>query len=122
MTDHDLRAVYEYLSAIPHAEPGSCSGPGQEMNRKARSNYRHQPSRTLDSETNRCERTLRALSLSYNPPRQVDGLGWNLIVASRKKELLCLPSSYYFLRRVVTLIRLSVLTFLADLGAVLSSG
>src|SRR5437660_11304 len=29
MTDHDLRAVYEYLSAIPSAEPGSCSGPGQ---------------------------------------------------------------------------------------------
>lgn len=29
MTDHDLRAAYEYLSAIPHAEPGSCGGPGQ---------------------------------------------------------------------------------------------
>src|SRR6185436_12098988 len=28
MTEHDLRAVYEYLSAIPHAEPGSCAGPG----------------------------------------------------------------------------------------------
>jgi hypothetical protein len=23
MTEHDLRAIYEYLSAIPHAEPGS---------------------------------------------------------------------------------------------------
>jgi len=29
MTEHDLRAIYEYLSAIPHAEPGSCVGPGQ---------------------------------------------------------------------------------------------
>jgi hypothetical protein len=29
MTDHDIRAIYEYLTAIPHAEPGSCSGPGQ---------------------------------------------------------------------------------------------
>ncbi len=29
MTDHDLRAIYEYLSAIPHAEPGVCSGPGE---------------------------------------------------------------------------------------------
>jgi hypothetical protein len=29
MTEHDLRAIYEYLSAIPHAEPGSCGGPGQ---------------------------------------------------------------------------------------------
>jgi hypothetical protein len=29
MTDRDLDAVYEYLSAIPHAEPGSCSGPGE---------------------------------------------------------------------------------------------
>ena len=29
MTDHDLRAIYEYLSAIPHAEPGECTGPGQ---------------------------------------------------------------------------------------------
>jgi len=26
MTDHDLRAVYEYLSSIPHAEPG-CTPP-----------------------------------------------------------------------------------------------
>ena len=29
MTDRDLRALYEFLRAIPHAEPGSCSGPGQ---------------------------------------------------------------------------------------------
>ena len=29
MTDRDLDAVYEYLSAIPHAEPGSCSGPAE---------------------------------------------------------------------------------------------
>jgi hypothetical protein len=29
MNDHDLRAVYEYLSAIPHAEPGTCFMPGQ---------------------------------------------------------------------------------------------
>jgi hypothetical protein len=29
MTDHDLRAVYEYLSSIPHAEPGTCTGPDQ---------------------------------------------------------------------------------------------
>jgi hypothetical protein len=29
MTERDLRAIYEYLSAIPHAEPGSCGGPGQ---------------------------------------------------------------------------------------------
>jgi hypothetical protein len=28
MTDHDLEAIYEYLSAIPHAEPGTCAGPG----------------------------------------------------------------------------------------------
>jgi hypothetical protein len=28
MTDRDLRAVYEYLSSIPHAEPGFCAGPG----------------------------------------------------------------------------------------------
>ena len=25
LTDRDLRAIYEYLSAIPHAEPGSCN-------------------------------------------------------------------------------------------------
>jgi hypothetical protein len=29
MTDRDLDAVYEYLSAIPPATPGSCSGAGQ---------------------------------------------------------------------------------------------
>jgi hypothetical protein len=32
MTDGDLRAIYAYLRAIPHAEtpaPGTCSGPGQ---------------------------------------------------------------------------------------------
>ena len=28
MTRRDLRAIYEYLSAIPHAEPGDCAGPG----------------------------------------------------------------------------------------------
>jgi hypothetical protein len=29
MSDHDIRAIYTYLSAIPHAEPGQCSGAGQ---------------------------------------------------------------------------------------------
>ena len=29
MTDHDILAIYTYLSSIPHAEPGACSGPGQ---------------------------------------------------------------------------------------------
>jgi hypothetical protein len=29
MTDGDVRAIYEYLSAVPHAEPGTCSGAGQ---------------------------------------------------------------------------------------------
>ena len=29
MTDHDLRAIYEFLSAIPPAEPGQCFAPGQ---------------------------------------------------------------------------------------------
>jgi hypothetical protein len=29
MTDHDLTAIYTYLSSIPHAEPGNCAGPGQ---------------------------------------------------------------------------------------------
>lgn len=29
MNDHDIRAIYTYLSAIPHAEPGQCGGPGQ---------------------------------------------------------------------------------------------
>jgi hypothetical protein len=29
MTDHDLRAVYEFLSALPHRTPGICVAPGQ---------------------------------------------------------------------------------------------
>ncbi len=29
MSDHDILAIYTYLTAIPHAEPGACSGPGQ---------------------------------------------------------------------------------------------
>jgi hypothetical protein len=29
MTSRDLRAVYEFLTAIPHAELGSCTAPGQ---------------------------------------------------------------------------------------------
>jgi hypothetical protein len=32
MTDHDIRAIYEYLSAIPPRKTppaGTCSGPGQ---------------------------------------------------------------------------------------------
>ena len=29
LTDRDLQAIYEYLSAIPHAEPGTCFFPGQ---------------------------------------------------------------------------------------------
>ena len=29
MTDRDLRAIYEYLSAIPPAQPGICTGPGE---------------------------------------------------------------------------------------------
>jgi hypothetical protein len=29
MTDHDIRAIYEYLRAIPRAQAGGCSGPGQ---------------------------------------------------------------------------------------------
>ncbi len=29
MTDRDLRALYEYLRSIPHAEPGVCSGAGE---------------------------------------------------------------------------------------------
>ena len=29
MTPRDLRAIYEYLSVIPHAEPGTCGGPGE---------------------------------------------------------------------------------------------
>jgi len=28
LTDQDLKAIYEYLSAIPHAEPGSCVNAG----------------------------------------------------------------------------------------------
>lgn len=29
LTDQDLQAIYMYLTAIPHAEPGSCSGAGE---------------------------------------------------------------------------------------------
>jgi hypothetical protein len=29
MTDRDLEAIYAYLSAIPHKEPGQCVAPGQ---------------------------------------------------------------------------------------------
>jgi hypothetical protein len=29
MNDNDIRAIYEYLRSIPHAEPGSCGGPGE---------------------------------------------------------------------------------------------
>jgi hypothetical protein len=29
MTDRDLRAIYEYLAAIPPAQPGVCVAPGQ---------------------------------------------------------------------------------------------
>jgi hypothetical protein len=29
MTDRDIRAIYAYLSSIPHAEPGECAGAGQ---------------------------------------------------------------------------------------------
>src|ERR1041384_4466427 len=29
LNDNDILAIYTYLSSIPHAEPGSCSGPGQ---------------------------------------------------------------------------------------------
>ena len=29
MTDHDLRAIYEFLRAIPPAKPGTCFFPGQ---------------------------------------------------------------------------------------------
>jgi hypothetical protein len=29
MTNHDIRAIYEFLRAIPHAEPGKCSDPGE---------------------------------------------------------------------------------------------
>lgn len=27
MSDHDLRAIYEYLSSIPHADPGPAGPP-----------------------------------------------------------------------------------------------
>jgi hypothetical protein len=33
MTDRDLTAIYTYLSAIPHAEPGVCGGPGAPLRR-----------------------------------------------------------------------------------------
>jgi hypothetical protein len=29
MNDRDILAIYTYLTAIPHAEPGTCSGAGQ---------------------------------------------------------------------------------------------
>jgi len=29
MNDRDILAIYTYLSSIPHAEPGNCTGPGQ---------------------------------------------------------------------------------------------
>jgi hypothetical protein len=29
MTDDDLRAIYEFLKALPHREPGVCVAPGQ---------------------------------------------------------------------------------------------
>lgn len=29
MSDHDILAIYTYLTAIPHAEPGNCTGAGQ---------------------------------------------------------------------------------------------
>ena len=29
MTDRDIHAIYEYLSSIPHAEPGSCTTAGE---------------------------------------------------------------------------------------------
>ena len=29
MTDHDLSAIYEFLTAIPPAAPGTCAGPGE---------------------------------------------------------------------------------------------
>jgi hypothetical protein len=29
MNDRDILAIYTYLTAIPHAKPGTCSGPGQ---------------------------------------------------------------------------------------------
>jgi hypothetical protein len=29
MSDNDLASIYEYLRAIPQAEPGMCVAPGQ---------------------------------------------------------------------------------------------
>jgi len=29
MSDHDIRAMYEYLQAIPPAQPGTCGGAGE---------------------------------------------------------------------------------------------
>jgi len=29
MTDHDLSAIYAYLTAIPSAQPGTCGGPSE---------------------------------------------------------------------------------------------
>ncbi|MBP7147461.1 MAG: cytochrome C [Acidobacteria bacterium] len=29
MLDRDLAAIYEYLSSIPHADPGTCAGAGE---------------------------------------------------------------------------------------------
>jgi len=29
MSDHDLRAVYEFLRSLPQATPGTCTGPGE---------------------------------------------------------------------------------------------
>jgi hypothetical protein len=29
LTDQDLKAIYEYLRAIPSAQPGLCNGPGE---------------------------------------------------------------------------------------------
>jgi hypothetical protein len=29
MNDRDLASIYEYLSSIPHAEPGTCGGAGE---------------------------------------------------------------------------------------------
>lgn len=29
MTNHDLKAVYEFLKALPPAQPGVCTGPGE---------------------------------------------------------------------------------------------
>jgi hypothetical protein len=29
MNNRDLTAIYEYLRSVPHAEPGTCGGPGE---------------------------------------------------------------------------------------------